>query len=1159
MHPTDDANAYAQAGDSAWDRFEQTRSSAELSSAISSFRSAVAMVPSGDPGRVPYLYRLLSALHLRYTETGEPADLDGALTAGREAVSLARTNTDCLAALAAVLLEQFGRSERKADLDEAIDFARAAAALPPTRPSAGATILANLGAALSKRFEFLGTVEDLEESIELERSAVALSRPGPSRKHTLNNLAQSLRKLVAATGRPETLEEAIAVARRGVNARPREGGDQAVSLNCLGVALADRCELTQTTEGLDEALSCSRAAFDMTPEYHPHRVAYLASLVVQLDLKARITGSPAQLDEAVRLARTSTDVATSLTRPDTAVGNALILVAALVNRYQSTGTVADLDEAIALARAGLTQAMDRRRDTALPTGALTQLLFFRHRQIGALEDLDEAIHNERAVLQHPAVDRRRRTAAANSLCLLLWARSQRTRDPDDIEASIAFGREAVTNGIHRSDRAMHLSNLGNALMSRFQHQGRLEDLDEGIDATRRAVTVACHENDELARYHANLTHALTLRHERTRRPKDLDEAVDAGRASVSLISNNHPERSRFLANLSGALRARYACAGNGDDRSAATAAVFEAWTVDTAPVWQRLGSARLAAADLVATSHVLRATDLLKEAVRLLPEVSPRRLARSDQEYVLGSLAGLASEAASLVLADPRLSEEDRPRQALSLLEAGRAILISQALDGRDDLSELRRSWPDLATRFVELRDLLNQSWEPGPSSVSEQPGGPSTAPHPGGGRERHELAAEFAATQARIRALDGFGSFGLPPNPGELFSAAETGPVVVLNVSAYGSHALLVTPDGVSALPLPDLDADDAATQASAFLAARQSVLRGDHAAQERGEAQMHAVLGWLWDTVVAPVLEALGCHGRPSDDTGPWPRVWWVPCGLLSLLPLHAAGHHAATADERCPRTVIERVVSSYTPSLRTLIHTRQTAATSASTARRGTTPPVLVVAMPTTPGLPGLGRLPYVAEEVGVLRRHLPGLTVLAEPEAGLDAVAEPTKNSVLARLPHHRIAHFSCHGASDPYQPSRSWLLLQDHQRDPLTAASLATVVLDQAQLAYLSACSTAATQPVRLLDESIHLASAFQVAGFPHVISTLWEIDDQLSVGVADDFYAQLHTAQGELDVGRAASALHQAVLHARSGDNLTGPADGVQNPFLWASYVHIGI
>jgi hypothetical protein len=659
-------------------------------------------------------------------------------------------------------------------------------------------------------------------------------------------------------------------------------------------------------------------------------------------------------------------------------------------------------------------------------------------------------------------------------------------------------------------------------------------------ATRTALASVVRSTDDLARYHANLAHFLTMRFRRTGRPEDLDEAVDAGRRSVALISAGNPERAKFLANLSGALRDRHQHAGVPADVADALAAEIEAAAVDTAPAWQRAGVARSAAATLVASSDVARATDLLEEAIRLLPEVSPRRLARGDQQHALAGLAGLAGDAAALVLADPRLAEADRPRKALSLLEAGRTVIISQALDGRDDLSELRRQETELAARFVDLRDQLDRPYEVAlPSPAVESGGRPAVVDV--GGRDRHRLAAEFAATLGRIRALDGFASFARPPDPDDLLAASSGGPVVVVNVSAYGNHALLVTNAEVTSLPLPELSRENLADRVSTFLSARQAFTTSYGARRAQGAADMTSVLEWLWNAVAEPVLDALGYRNRPTGDV--WPRVWWVPCGSLSLLPIHAAGRHA-TAAGPCPQTVIDRVVSSYTPSLRALIHTRRRTAGSPTSA----VPDVLAVAMPTTPGMPNSGRLPSVPDEVRMLRGYFPGLTVLG----GDDDGEPPTKDNVLARLADHPVAHFSCHGHSDPSDPSRSRLLLQDHERNPFTAAGLGPVALDQAQLAYLSACSTATTRPPALLDESIHLASAFQIAGFRHVVSTLWEIEDRSSVRVADDFYANLRTADGTFDIDRAAWALHQAVSAAR------GRTDGTQHPFYWASYVHIG-
>jgi hypothetical protein len=80
--------------------------------------------------------------------------------------------------------------------------------------------------------------------------------------------------------------------------------------------------------------------------------------------------------------------------------------------------------------------------------------------------------------------------------------------------------------------------------------------------------------------------------------------------------------------------------------------------------------------------------------------------------------------------------------------------------------------------------------------------------------------------------------------------------------------------------------------------------------------------------------------------------PRVWWMPLGLLGLFPLHAAGHSGEAG-------ALDRVVSSYTSTLRVLAHTR--GRPPAVTRRQ------LVVALEHTPGLPDLPNT--VAEAVGL----------------------------------------------------------------------------------------------------------------------------------------------------------------------------------------------
>jgi CHAT domain-containing protein len=82
----------------------------------------------------------------------------------------------------------------------------------------------------------------------------------------------------------------------------------------------------------------------------------------------------------------------------------------------------------------------------------------------------------------------------------------------------------------------------------------------------------------------------------------------------------------------------------------------------------------------------------------------------------------------------------------------------------------------------------------------------------------------------------------------------------------------------------------------------------------------------------------------------------------------------------------------------------------------------------------------------------------------------------------------------------------------------------------------------------LPDESIHIASAFHLAGFAHIIGTLWAIEDTAAVTISDRFYDSVSAGTGSTK--HMAAALHQAVLAMR--------ADSPDTPSRWASHIHIG-
>ena len=86
----------------------------------------------------------------------------------------------------------------------------------------------------------------------------------------------------------------------------------------------------------------------------------------------------------------------------------------------------------------------------------------------------------------------------------------------------------------------------------------------------------------------------------------------------------------------------------------------------------------------------------------------------------------------------------------------------------------------------------------------------------------------------------------------------------------------------------------------------------------------------------------------------------------------------------------------------------------------------------------------------------------------------------------------------------------------------------------------------------MADEALHLASAFQITGFPHVIASRWPVLDDLSVEVAKGFYGKIAKSYCQEAKNEAfAIALHDTILELHS--NLRSC------PLAWAPYIHLGV
>ncbi|MFI7672227.1 CHAT domain-containing protein [Actinophytocola sp. NPDC049390] len=482
------------------------------------------------------------------------------------------------------------------------------------------------------------------------------------------------------------------------------------------------------------------------------------------------------------------------------------------------------------------------------------------------------------------------------------------------------------------------------------------------------------------------------------------------------------------------------------------------------------------------------ATERMGTAVELLATLAGRHLPIGDRRSALREFSTAPVRAASYAV------EAGQPARALELLERGRGLLFAENTAFRNGVGELASRAPALASALTRVITELDVATD---------------------ADSRHQLDRDRQRLLEQIRELDGFETFLKPQRLSEILAACRSGPVVVPLAARERLDALIVTTDGVRPVSLLHEPFETFSTHVRQLVEGVGIATDGHSGSAERGHGEHLVRLGldWLWEAITGPVLDALGLLDAP--DGGKPPRVWWCPTGILPYLPLHAAGRVGGPH-------ALDRAVFSYTTSIRMLSQ-------APSWQLREDSSP-LVVGLSRTPGLPDL---PAVEQELAFLAGTFPRRRILRN--------AAATRAQVVAALPEHDIAHFTCHGGDDPERQYEGQLFVHD---GALRLPDIATMRVDQARLAFLSACTTA-RPALALPDEALSIATGFQLAGFSDVVASLWPIADHKAFQVAADFYTALTTGAES-----AAHALHHAVHQLRAREP--------ERPSLWAPYIHLG-
>jgi hypothetical protein len=563
-----------------------------------------------------------------------------------------------------------------------------------------------------------------------------------------------------------------------------------------------------------------------------------------------------------------------------------------------------------------------------------------------------------------------------------------------------------------------------------------------------------------------------------------NELIDATEMLVAAIPEDDVHHCTVhRASLGVELYHRRRDAGGGpDDARRAFTHLEHASGVETLETQLRVQSARGAAEAAGSLDDRPAAARMYRRAVDLLPRLVPQSLSSSDHARLLAPMSGLVAEAATGLL-----HAGDR-NGALELLEQGRGLLIGRALDARDGTTEeLRRIADELATSPDPHADHV-----PGEPSLFDR---------------RRELGRAWDREVARIRRMEGFENYLLPLRVGDFTPLAAGGPVVTIVVSGRDANALLLTAEGVDVVHLPELTGEGLDDMVETFWGTLPfaELMPDDEDATVQAQEPLRAVLARLWDTVAAPVLERM-C---------PTEQIWWVPTGMLAALPLHAAGRGADT--------VLDRVISSYTPTMKVLRASRSRPPGHGDAA--------CVVSVADARGLPPL---PNTRAEAFEVMRSFPGVVRLDGPAATPEAVREAVTRSGWL--------HLACHATSNIMDPANCALHVHGGE---VTARDVMSQRTSNGRLAYLSCCRTAMTNGADIADEMIHLGSAFQIAGFRHVVGTLWRVKDTMAATTAALFYEQVGCSEDY-----APLALHRTVLQLRERHPLM--------PARWAPYIHLG-
>ncbi|MGW1863551.1 CHAT domain-containing protein [Streptomyces collinus] len=618
--------------------------------------------------------------------------------------------------------------------------------------------------------------------------------------------------------------------------------------------------------------------------------------------------------------------------------------------------------------------------------------------------------------------------------------------------------------------------------------------------------------------------------------------------------------------------------------------------------------ARGDAADLVVPLHQQLATALAERAGGADPAHDPaahdrltralhhaRRALRASTDDVLLQLGAEHGLRAARAAGDLGVQAAgwairlDLPETAVACLEAGRALVLHAAAAATTVADRLEALGAyDTARAWRQAAAVAGAS---GPAALDD-------VLHPDAtGAPRLPSALRREALEL-VRSAPGSAPVAAPP-PVQILGAtlarcrADALVHLVPGTGGAPGAALLVRPGhAVRAVPLSGLSAESRGPL-DAFLLAGAALRRGRgpdayepdavppvRRPEHKWQQALDRLCAWAGESVVAPVLDALGVWERALTESGLRPagagpapdpvRLVIVPCGDLGVVPWQAAllplpdGGARDAVPDGLPATarLCELAVVTYAASGAELVHGT----------RRSRLPLGQGQALVSAPGF-----LLHAEDEIEALRTAYYGSArVLAEDDTG-GGPDVPTPEAVLevlgARSPgtdgRAGLVHLACHGTAGA-DPTRSALHLWYPEDQPAENGHLTvTTLLDtpsaggrRGPLVVLSACETDLSDADH--DEALTLTTALVHRLATDVIGSRWAVSDLITPALMTVLHHHLAAGLAPPDALRATQ--RHALTPADRRPAVPGLA--ALEPFLaeqelgavqdWAAFIHQG-